>query len=81
MHQGRTVARTWVVVVLLVVWLCDASFAALAGRIGKIVEPQAGGDYSIQVVKADSGATIYSYNATKPLIPASNMKLTTAAAL
>ncbi len=82
MHQGRTVARTWVVVVLLVVWLCDASLAALAGRIGKIVEPQAGGDYSIQVVKADSGATIYSYNATKPLIPASNMKLiTTAAAL
>ena len=82
MHQGRTVARKWVVVALSVVWLCDASFAALAGRIGKIVEPQAGGDYAIQVVKADSGAAIYSYNARKPLIPASNMKLiTTAAAL
>ncbi len=82
MQQGRTVARTWVVVVLLVVWLCDASLGALAGRIGKIVEPQAGGDYAIQVVKADSGATVYSLNAAKPLIPASNMKLvTTAAAL
>jgi D-alanyl-D-alanine carboxypeptidase/D-alanyl-D-alanine-endopeptidase (penicillin-binding protein 4) len=82
MHQGRTVARKWVIVALLVVGLCNASFAALAGRIAKIIEPQAGGDYSILVVKADSGATIYSYNATKPLIPASNMKLiTTAAAL
>ncbi len=82
MHQGRNVTRTWVVVALSLGWLCNASLAALAGRIGKIVEPQAGGDYSIQVVDPDSGATIYSYNAKKPLIPASNMKLiTTAAAL
>ncbi len=82
MHQGRTVARTWVIVVLSVVWLCNTSLAALAGRIGKIIEPQAGGDYSIQVVDPGSGATVYSYNAKKLLIPASNMKLiTTAAAL
>jgi len=82
MHQGRSVTRKWVIVALLVGWFCDASLAALAGRIGKIVEPQAGGDYAIQVVDPDSGAAIYSYNAKKPLIPASNMKLiTTAAAL
>jgi len=82
MHQGRNVARTWVVVALSVTWFCDASFAALAGRIGKIVAPQAGGDYSIQVVEPGSGVTMYAYNAKKPLIPASNMKLiTTAAAL
>lgn len=82
MHQGSSAARRCVVVVLLVVWLCNASFAGLAGRIGKIVEPQAGGDYSIQVVDPSSGATIYAFNAKKPLMPASNMKLiTTAAAL
>jgi D-alanyl-D-alanine carboxypeptidase/D-alanyl-D-alanine-endopeptidase (penicillin-binding protein 4) len=82
MHRSKCVARKWVVVVLLVGWLCNASFAGLAGRIGKIVEPQAGGDYSIQVVEPGSGATIYSYNPRKPLMPASNMKLiTTAAAL
>lgn len=82
MHQRRSVARKWVAVALLVGWLCNASLAGLAGRIGKIAEPQAGGDYAIQVVDPDSGAAIYSYNAKKPLIPASNMKLiTTAAAL
>jgi D-alanyl-D-alanine carboxypeptidase/D-alanyl-D-alanine-endopeptidase (penicillin-binding protein 4) len=54
----------------------------LAGRIGKIVASQPGGDYSIQVIEPGSGATVYSRNPNKPLIPASNMKLiTTAAAL
>jgi D-alanyl-D-alanine carboxypeptidase/D-alanyl-D-alanine-endopeptidase (penicillin-binding protein 4) len=82
MQQYKSVTGRWVVVVLLAGWLCEASVAGLAGRIGKIVESQAGGDYSIQVVEPESGATIYSYNAKKPLIPASNMKLiTTAAAL
>jgi D-alanyl-D-alanine carboxypeptidase/D-alanyl-D-alanine-endopeptidase (penicillin-binding protein 4) len=82
MHQYKSVTRKWGVVVFLVASLCEASLASLTGRIGKIVEPQAGGDYSIQVVEPESGTTIYSYNAKKPLIPASNMKLiTTAAAL
>ena len=82
MLQGRNVTRTWVVVVLSIGWLCHTGLGALAGRISKIVESQAGGDYSIQVVDPGSGDTVYSYNAKKPLIPASNMKLvTTAAAL
>ncbi len=38
--------------------------------------------FSIHIVKADSGETVYSRNATKALVPASNMKIiTTAAAL
>ncbi|MHC4791504.1 MAG: D-alanyl-D-alanine carboxypeptidase/D-alanyl-D-alanine endopeptidase, partial [Planctomycetota bacterium] len=38
--------------------------------------------FSVHIVKADSGKTIYSHNATKPMVPASNMKIiTTAAAL
>ncbi|MBN1506771.1 MAG: D-alanyl-D-alanine carboxypeptidase/D-alanyl-D-alanine-endopeptidase [Sedimentisphaerales bacterium] len=82
MYQYRSVTRKWVLIVLLVGGLCETGLAGLAARIGKIVETQAGGDFSIQVVEPDSGATVYSYNARKPLIPASNMKLiTTAAAL
>lgn len=80
MHQGRNIARTWVVVAVLTGWLCSAGFAALAGRIDKVVGSQASGDYSIQVVDPQSGATIYSHDPTKPLIPASNMKLITTAA-
>jgi D-alanyl-D-alanine carboxypeptidase/D-alanyl-D-alanine-endopeptidase (penicillin-binding protein 4) len=38
--------------------------------------------FSIHIVKADSGATVYSHNEREPMIPASNMKIiTTAAAL
>jgi D-alanyl-D-alanine carboxypeptidase/D-alanyl-D-alanine-endopeptidase (penicillin-binding protein 4) len=61
---------------------CGTSRAGLAQRIAKVVPAQAGDDYSIHVVVPDSGAVLYTCNARKPLIPASNMKLvTTAAAL
>jgi D-alanyl-D-alanine carboxypeptidase/D-alanyl-D-alanine-endopeptidase (penicillin-binding protein 4) len=61
---------------------CGTSRAGLAQRIRKVIPSHAGDDYSIHVVAPDSGAVLYSYNAKKPLIPASNMKLvTTAAAL
>jgi D-alanyl-D-alanine carboxypeptidase/D-alanyl-D-alanine-endopeptidase (penicillin-binding protein 4) len=83
MHQRSDMAaRKWVGGVLLSLWLGSMAFGSLAGRIGKAVQSQEGGDYAIQVIKPSSGAAVYSYNARKPLIPASNMKLiTTAAAL
>jgi D-alanyl-D-alanine carboxypeptidase/D-alanyl-D-alanine-endopeptidase (penicillin-binding protein 4) len=63
-------------------FFCGTSRARLAQRIQKVIPARAGADYSIHVVAPDSGAVLYSYNAKKPLIPASNMKLvTTAAAL
>jgi D-alanyl-D-alanine carboxypeptidase/D-alanyl-D-alanine-endopeptidase (penicillin-binding protein 4) len=36
--------------------------------------------FSIHIVKADSGKTVYSHNACEALVPASNMKITTTAA-
>lgn len=75
-------AKGWGTVVLLSLSLGGALPAALTPRIQKVADPQKGGDYSIHIVEPQSGAVIYSHNAHKPLIPASNMKLvTTAAAL
>jgi D-alanyl-D-alanine carboxypeptidase/D-alanyl-D-alanine-endopeptidase (penicillin-binding protein 4) len=53
--------------------------AGLAERIHKIASP-ADSECSVYVVRPDSGAVLYSANAKKPLIPASNMKLVTTAA-
>ena len=66
--------------------LCLGSFAKadLAKRIDGIVSQssQRKVQFSIHIVKADSGSTVYSHNARESMIPASNMKIiVTAAAL
>ncbi len=82
MPQNRHRSKTCLALVLLSTGLCSTGFGALAQRIQKIADPRKVAEYSVHVVEPASGATIYSYNANKPLIPASNMKLvTTAAAL
>ncbi len=70
-------------VVLLNLCLCGVSLAGLAQRLAKAVGSQQDADsYSIQVVEPNSGTVIYSHNARKPRMPASNMKVVvTAAAL
>ena len=57
--------------------------AGLAQRLAKAVgEKQDADSYAIQVVEPNSGTVLYSHNAHKPFMPASNMKVvTTAAAL
>jgi len=58
--------------------------ADLAERINGIISQslEQGVRFSIHIVKADSGKTVYERNAKEPMIPASNMKIiTTAAAL
>jgi D-alanyl-D-alanine carboxypeptidase/D-alanyl-D-alanine-endopeptidase (penicillin-binding protein 4) len=60
------------------------SQADLAKSIEKIISRslQQKVTFSIHIIKADSGGTVYDYDAKKSLIPASNMKvITTAAAL
>ncbi len=66
--------------------LCLGSFAKadLAKRIDGIVSQssQQKVQFSIHIVKADSGIRVYSHNARESMIPASNMKIiVTAAAL
>jgi D-alanyl-D-alanine carboxypeptidase/D-alanyl-D-alanine-endopeptidase (penicillin-binding protein 4) len=70
-------------IVLLSACFCGVSPGGLAQRFVKAVGAQQEADaYSIQVVEPNSGTVIYSHNAHKPMMPASNMKLvTTAAAL
>jgi serine-type D-Ala-D-Ala carboxypeptidase/endopeptidase (penicillin-binding protein 4) len=58
--------------------------ADLTGQIDSIISrpSQQKVHFSVHIVKADSGATVYSHNEKEAMIPASNMKIiTTAAAL
>ncbi len=71
------------ILILLSLCPCGVALAGLEQRLAKSLGPnQEAGDYAIQVIEPNSGTVIYSHNAHKPLLPASNMKVvTTAAAL
>ncbi len=69
---------------VLILSLAGFAHADLAKRIGPVISGslQEGVTFSIHIVKADTGSTVYEKGAKEPLIPASNMKIiTTAAAL
>jgi D-alanyl-D-alanine carboxypeptidase/D-alanyl-D-alanine-endopeptidase (penicillin-binding protein 4) len=63
---------------------CLSNFANadLANRIDAIINHSSLNkvQFSIHIIKADSGMAVYSHNATEPLVPASNMKIITSAA-
>ncbi len=63
---------------------CLSNFANadLANRIDAIINHSSLNkvQFSIHIIKADSGRAVYSHNATEPLVPASNMKIITSAA-
>jgi D-alanyl-D-alanine carboxypeptidase/D-alanyl-D-alanine-endopeptidase (penicillin-binding protein 4) len=64
--------------------LAGPASADLAERINGIIKQSSlkKVQFSIHIVKADSGKTVYKHNANKAMVPASNMKIiTTAAAL
>jgi len=68
----------------LSICLATVAEADLAGRINAIIQQSSQGkvQFSIHIVEADSAKTLYNHEATKALIPASNMKIiVTAAAL
>ena len=73
-----------VLVAVFSVCLVSAAEAAMAKRIDGIISQssQKKVQFSIHIVKADSGKTVYGHNAKKAMAPASNMKIIiTAAAL
>ncbi|MHC4462744.1 MAG: D-alanyl-D-alanine carboxypeptidase/D-alanyl-D-alanine endopeptidase, partial [Planctomycetota bacterium] len=72
------------VAALFTICLGGLAKADLAKRINGIISQpsQKKVQFSIHIVKADTGRSVYSHNAGKTLVPASNMKIiTTAAAL
>jgi D-alanyl-D-alanine carboxypeptidase/D-alanyl-D-alanine-endopeptidase (penicillin-binding protein 4) len=76
--------RTKKVLAVVVFSICLGSFARadLAKRINTVISPslQQKVRFSIHIVKADSGGTVYEHNAGELMIPASNMKIITSAA-
>lgn len=82
LHRMRMRVKQLLFVLVASTSLCGPVLAGLAGRIGEAVGKARQSEYAIHVVEPDSGTVIYTHNATKAMIPASNMKLiTTAAAL
>jgi len=78
----KTQTRKILIAVVLSVCLTSFAKANLAKRVNAIISQpsQKKVRFSIHIVKADSGRTVYSHNATEPLVPASNMKIITSAA-
>jgi D-alanyl-D-alanine carboxypeptidase/D-alanyl-D-alanine-endopeptidase (penicillin-binding protein 4) len=76
--------RTKKILVAAIFSLCIGSFAQadLAKRINGIIGSslQQKVRFSIHIVKAESGVTVYEHNARELMIPASNMKIITSAA-
>jgi D-alanyl-D-alanine carboxypeptidase/D-alanyl-D-alanine-endopeptidase (penicillin-binding protein 4) len=60
--------------------LAGSAKADLAGQIDAIVRSQKKVDFSIRIIEADSGKTVYQHQAHQALVPASNMKIITSAA-
>jgi D-alanyl-D-alanine carboxypeptidase/D-alanyl-D-alanine-endopeptidase (penicillin-binding protein 4) len=67
---------------ILSVGLVSVASAGLTEKINGIINKssQKGVQYSIAIVKADSGEVVYSHDANKAMMPASNMKIVTSAA-
>lgn len=71
------------VLILSFLTVCTLSYASsLEHRINSVVNGSKVRKvvFGVQVIDADSAEILYSHNAEKPLIPASNMKLVTSAA-
>ncbi len=82
LYNARKITKQIVTLLLITAFWAGPAPAGLAGRIGKAVGSGKQSEYAIRVVAADSRTVVYSHNADKAMIPASNMKLvTTAAAL
>jgi len=80
----KTLAKRSLLVVIFCICLVGVAKADLKRKIDGIISrsSQRKVQFSIAIVKADSGETVYSHGATKALVPASNMKvIVTAAAL
>lgn len=69
-------------VCILILWLAGEAQADLKKSIESIINrpTQRKTQFAINIINADSGENVYSLQANKPLIPASNMKIIASAA-
>ena len=83
-HRMKTQVKKLLIAAIISVCLVDIAAADLTRRINGIISQssQKKARFSVHILRADSGETIYSHNANRAMVPASNMKIiTTAAAL
>jgi D-alanyl-D-alanine carboxypeptidase/D-alanyl-D-alanine-endopeptidase (penicillin-binding protein 4) len=76
--------RKLLITVVFGLCLVGLAKASLTGQVDSIISrpSQQKVHFSVHIIKADSGATVYSHNGREAMIPASNMKIiTTASAL
>jgi len=78
----KTRAKHLLTIAIFGLCLAGLAKADLAGRINAIMgQPaQKRARFSIHIIDARSGKTVYTHNATKALVPASNMKIAITAA-
>ena len=78
----KTRMRKILIAVVLSICLTSFAKANLAKRVNAIISQpsQKKVRFSVRIVKADSGRTVYSHNAREALVPASNMKIIASAA-
>lgn len=79
MRNSVVKRRVSVLLCLLLGFVQVATGAGLKTRIDAIIKSRPKVAFSIEIVKADSGRTVYAHQAHRPLIPASNMKIVTSA--
>ncbi len=67
---------------LLGLVFAPAASASLAGRISAVINDKAqrNAHFTIKIIDASSGRTLYTRNSDEPMAPASNMKIVTSAA-
>ena len=75
--------RMWKLSIAATICLLFSSFAKadLAGQVDQIIrqDSQKTVEFSIHIMEAGSGRSIYSHDASRPMVPASNMKVITGA--
>ena len=78
----KTRIKKILIVVAFITCLSNCANADLAKRVNAVITQSSLKKvrFSIHIIRADSGRTVYSHNATEPLVPASNMKIITSAA-
>jgi len=77
LHIMQTQIRRILIAISLLLWIAGLAAADLASRVDQIISKplEKKVSFSIHIIKADSGRTVYDHNSRELMIPASNMKL------